>query len=182
MCEHELDIMGCQFVMPGDYTNNSFTSCDGEPAVPPGLYPLPGGGTSTFRQAFTYTANGETIRLGQTVTPAAPFSTPATSNCVTTSTIGNGLAVAQATQSAAASSGSAAAAGASGASASGSGAARSSGASRVAGATNSAGSAAAAASSGAVGAGSRSASSNGGLAGLVLSAGVVLVGGLAVLI
>ncbi|CED84034.1 hypothetical protein [Phaffia rhodozyma] len=89
MCEHELDVMGCQFVMPGDYTNNSFTSCDGEPAVPPGLYPQPDGSTSTFRQFWSHTLEGWTV--GQTVTPAGPYSTPATSNCQTFSTISNGI-------------------------------------------------------------------------------------------
>lgn len=94
-CEHELDIMGCQFVMPGDYTNNSFTSCEGDAAAPPGLYPLPGGGTSTFRQLYTGTyVDGagapQTYTVGNSITPAAPFSTPATSNCQTFTSIGNG--------------------------------------------------------------------------------------------
>ncbi|KAL7412552.1 hypothetical protein BDY24DRAFT_363153 [Mrakia frigida] len=175
-CEHELDIMGCQFVMPGDYTNNSFTSCDGEPAAPPGLYPLPGGGTSTFRQAFTYTAGTQIITLGQTVTPAAPFSTPATSNCVSTSTIANGIAVATTSAAAAASSGSArvstsgtrgASAANSQASATGTGAAASG----------------SAASTGSTGAGVKVVgASQGGLVGLLLTFGVVVVGGFAVLI
>ena len=98
MCEHELDIMGCQFVMAiGDFyqSNNSFTSCDGDAAAPPGLYPLGGGSTSTFRQRYTgtYTADGTVGQwtIGNTVTPSAPFSIPATSNCVTYSTISNGV-------------------------------------------------------------------------------------------
>lgn len=98
MCEHELDIMGCQFVMAiGDFyqSNNSFTSCDGDAAAPPGLYPLGGGSTSTFRQRYTgtYTADGTVGQwtIGNTVTPTAPFTIPATSNCVTYSTISNGV-------------------------------------------------------------------------------------------
>jgi len=98
MCEHELDIMGCQFVMAiGDFyqSNNTFTSCDGDAAAPPGLYPQGGGSTSTFRQRYTgtYTADGTVGQwtIGNTVTPTAPFSIPATSNCVTYSTISNGV-------------------------------------------------------------------------------------------
>lgn len=76
-----------QFVMPGDYTNNSFTSCEGEAAIAPGLYPQPDGSTSTFRQYFT----GPGYTVGQLVTPTAPAAIPSTSNCVTYSTIGNGV-------------------------------------------------------------------------------------------
>ena len=98
-CEHELDVMGCQFVMaiPDFYqSNNSFTSCEGEAAPPPGLYPQPDGSTSTFRQRYTgtYTApDGQTEiwKVGQTITPSAPAFYPATSNCVTYSTISNGV-------------------------------------------------------------------------------------------
>jgi hypothetical protein len=98
MCEHELDIMGCQFVMAiGDFyqSNNTFTSCEGDAAAPPGLYPLANGSTSTFRQRYTgtYTADGTVGQwtIGNTVTPTAPFTNPATSNCVTYSTISNGV-------------------------------------------------------------------------------------------
>ncbi|RSH90776.1 hypothetical protein EHS25_009951 [Saitozyma podzolica] len=98
-CEHELDIMGCQFVMAiSDFyqSNNSFTSCDGEPAAPPGLYPQADGSVSTFRQRYTgtYTDGAGATQLwtvGQTVTPSAPAFYPATSNCVTYSTISNGV-------------------------------------------------------------------------------------------
>jgi hypothetical protein len=38
MCQHTLDLMGCQFVMPGDYTEGTFTSCDGDAAYPPGKW------------------------------------------------------------------------------------------------------------------------------------------------
>lgn len=86
-CEHELDVMGCQFVMPGDYTNNSFTSCEGDAAIAPGLYPQPDGSTSTFRQYFT----GPGYTVGQLVTPTAPAAIPSTSNCVTYETVGNGI-------------------------------------------------------------------------------------------
>lgn len=86
--------MGCQFVMAIDnfyQSNNSFTSCDGAPAAPPGLYPLSNGSTSTFRQRYTgsYTNAGTVAywTVGQTVTPSAPAFYPATSNCVTYSTI-----------------------------------------------------------------------------------------------
>ncbi|WWC72504.1 uncharacterized protein I206_106466 [Kwoniella pini CBS 10737] len=97
MCQHTLDEMGCNWVMPGDYTDNSFTECDGDSAYPPGLYPLSNGSTSTFQQRYTgtYTDGSGSVGMwtqGQTVTPQTAYSTPATSNCVTYSTIGNGLA------------------------------------------------------------------------------------------
>ncbi|WWC64970.1 uncharacterized protein I303_107584 [Kwoniella dejecticola CBS 10117] len=97
-CEHELDIMGCQFVMAIEdfyQGNNSFTSCEGEPAAPPGLYPQPGGGYSTFRQRYTGTYSNEGgvgyFTVGQTVTPSSVAFYPATSNCQTYSTISNGI-------------------------------------------------------------------------------------------
>lgn len=73
--------MGCQFIMPGDYTDDSFTSCDGDAAAGPGLYPQPDGSTSTFKQLYTGTADGAPYTIGNSVTPSAPFPTPATSNC-----------------------------------------------------------------------------------------------------
>jgi hypothetical protein len=40
MCEHKLDVMGCNFVMPGNYNfNNTFESCEADVAYPPGWYP-----------------------------------------------------------------------------------------------------------------------------------------------
>ena len=98
-CEHELDVMGCAWVMaiPDFYqTNNSFTSCDGDAAIPPGLYPQSNGSTSTFRQRYTGTYTGpsgstELWTVGQTVTPSAPASYPKSSNCFTYSTISNGV-------------------------------------------------------------------------------------------
>ncbi|WVF67809.1 hypothetical protein IAT40_002570 [Kwoniella sp. CBS 6097] len=97
-CEHELDIMGCQFVMAiEDFysSNNSFTSCEGEPAAPPGHYPQSNGSTSTFKQRYTgsFTDNGSVgyWTVGQTVTPSAPAFYPKTSNCQTYSTISNGV-------------------------------------------------------------------------------------------
>ncbi|KAL1409832.1 hypothetical protein Q8F55_003831 [Vanrija albida] len=94
-CQHTLDEMGCNWIMPGDYTNNSFTECDADAAYPPGIYPQPNGQTSTFAQRYTGTfTQGGTVgffTVGQTVTPPAPYSTPASSNCVTYSTVGNGI-------------------------------------------------------------------------------------------
>ncbi|PWN50541.1 hypothetical protein IE53DRAFT_387139 [Violaceomyces palustris] len=97
-CQHTLDVMGCTFVMPGNYNDNVFESCDGDAAYPPGLYPQSDGGTSTFQQYFTgeYTANGQvysyTNGASDQITPTGAFSTPSTSNCVTVSTISNGIA------------------------------------------------------------------------------------------
>ncbi|OCF54585.1 glycoprotein [Kwoniella mangroviensis CBS 10435] len=97
-CEHELDIMGCQFVMAIEdfyQSNNTFTECEGESAAPPGLYPQPDGSYSTFRQRYTgtYTADGTVgmFTVGQTVTPSSVAFYPATSNCKTYSTISNGI-------------------------------------------------------------------------------------------
>ncbi|KAL9934084.1 hypothetical protein V8E36_007166 [Tilletia maclaganii] len=97
-CEHELDIMGCQFVMPGNYNPGQWESCEGDAAYPPGYYPQPGGSTSRFRQFFvgSYVAGGETITYTNgaedQVTPTAAFSIPATSSCTTVATIANGIA------------------------------------------------------------------------------------------
>lgn len=97
-CQHTLDEMGCAWVMPGDYTNNSFTDCKADAAAPPGVYPLAGGGESTFAQRYTLTQtqDGHLTRytIGQTVTPPAPFSTPASSECTTYTSVGNGIPIA----------------------------------------------------------------------------------------
>ncbi|CCF48733.1 hypothetical protein NDA11_000530 [Ustilago hordei] len=96
-CEHELDVMGCQFVMPGNYADNVFETCDGDSAYPPGLYPQPDGQTSTFKQFFTgqYVAGGITHAYtngaADQVTPPGAYSTPSTSNCRTTQSISNGI-------------------------------------------------------------------------------------------
>lgn len=115
-CQHTLDEMGCNWVMPGDYTNNSFTSCEADSAYPPGIYPLANGSTSTFAQRYTgtYTDGAgaiQTFTVGETVTPQTPYSTPASSNCVSYTSVGNGIAsLAFATNTVATSSGASAAA------------------------------------------------------------------------
>lgn len=97
-CQHTLDVMGCNFVMPGSYADNVFETCDGDSAYPPGLYPQGDGSTSTFEQFFTgtYVAGGTTYSYtnGQEdqTTPTAAYSLPSTSNCQTTATISNGIA------------------------------------------------------------------------------------------
>ncbi|KAJ7026986.1 hypothetical protein C8F04DRAFT_1123866 [Mycena alexandri] len=101
MCWHELDVMGCDFVMPGTYHEpGTFETCEADVAYPPGWYPTVVDGTtsfSTFAQYFTgvYTgADGQPTpyTVGDTITPDAPFSTPSSSKCVTQATISNGLA------------------------------------------------------------------------------------------
>lgn len=82
------------------YTDNSFTECDADAAYPPGIYPQPNGSTSTFAQRYTgtYTADGGSIgtfTVGYTVTPQTPYSTPASSNCKTYTSIGNGESAAR---------------------------------------------------------------------------------------
>jgi len=94
MCEHELDIMGCNFVMAIPFTGadtNGFTECDGDIAAPPGLYPQANGTTSTFRQRFTGSWNGAIHTIGNTVTPSLPAFYPKSSNCRTFSSIANGI-------------------------------------------------------------------------------------------
>jgi hypothetical protein len=97
VCQHEIDLMGCQWVMPGDYTNGTFTECQAEAALPPGWYPQSDGSVSTFHQRYTGTnsASGKTElwTIGVTVTPSAPFSTPSSSQCTTFSSVGNGIPI-----------------------------------------------------------------------------------------
>ena len=96
-CQHTLDVMGCNWVMPGNYNDGVFETCDGDSAYPPGLYPEGNGQTSTFVQYFTgvYSVNGVTYSYTNgspdESTPQVAYSTPATSNCKTTSTIANGI-------------------------------------------------------------------------------------------
>ena len=96
-CQHQLDVMGCNFVMPGNYADNVFETCDGDSAYPPGLYPDGNGQTSTFQQYYTgeYVVNGQTMTYQNgspdQVTPTAAYSTPATSNCQTTTSPANGI-------------------------------------------------------------------------------------------
>ncbi|KAE9404238.1 hypothetical protein BT96DRAFT_813783, partial [Gymnopus androsaceus JB14] len=114
MCWHELDEMGCEFVMPGNYEfNNTFETCEADVAYPPGKYPpqtllkmkltsealgwyvegVSDGTTSfsSFAQYWTGVVNGATFTVGDLVTPSTVQSIPSSSNCVTTSTISNGI-------------------------------------------------------------------------------------------
>ncbi|KAJ7171682.1 hypothetical protein C8R43DRAFT_979051 [Mycena crocata] len=104
MCWHELDEMGCQFVMPGTYNPpGTFETCDADVAYPPGWYPSVGADGSTSFSTFAQYATGvytggdgqtTSYTVGDTVTPSAPFTVPSSSNCVTTSTVANGIALA----------------------------------------------------------------------------------------
>lgn len=96
MCWHELDEMGCEFVMPGNYEfNNTFETCEADVAYPPGWYVegVSDGTTSfsSFAQYWTGVVNGATFTVGDLVTPSTVQSIPSSSNCVTTSTISNGI-------------------------------------------------------------------------------------------
>ncbi|KAH9946567.1 hypothetical protein B0H21DRAFT_693433 [Amylocystis lapponica] len=102
-CWHELDEMGCNFVMPGNYNfNGTFETCEADVAYPPGWYPegVSGGTTSfsSFAQYYTgaYAVGSSSVdyTVGDTVTPSAPYSIPSSSNCATVSTISNGVALA----------------------------------------------------------------------------------------
>lgn len=98
-CQHTLDEMGCNWVMPGDYSDNKFDTCEGDSAYPPGLYPQGNGQTSTFQQFYSsvYTApNGGGVQTfvngsPDQQTPSAAYSLPSTSSCSTVSTISNGI-------------------------------------------------------------------------------------------
>lgn len=70
-CNHIYDVMGCYWNMPANYDTGVFESCDGVDGEPMGVY-----GTSTWYQ-------------GVSPTPAA-HTAPASSNCVTTATVGTG--------------------------------------------------------------------------------------------
>ncbi|KAJ6456609.1 hypothetical protein C8R47DRAFT_187368 [Mycena vitilis] len=103
MCWHELDEMGCNFVMPGTYNAaGTFETCDADVAYPPGWYPTVVDGTTTFSTFAQYAtgvytgSDGETTSytVGDTVTPSAPATIPSSSNCVTTATIANNIALA----------------------------------------------------------------------------------------
>ena len=69
-CQHIYDVMGAYWNAPANYSAG-FESCDGDIGMLAGIY-----GTSTFRQ-------------GDPVSPD-PHPVPSSSNCVATSTIGNG--------------------------------------------------------------------------------------------
>jgi hypothetical protein len=131
MCEHKLDEVGCNFVMPGNYNfNGTFETCEADVAYPPGLYPTATvNGVpqfSTFAQFFTgvYTANGTPVSytVGTTVTPEGAYSTPSSSNCKTVTSIANGNTQIAAAATGAAGSGSASGGAAATGSASGTGA------------------------------------------------------------
>jgi len=99
MCWHELDEMGCEFVMPGIYNGPGiFETCEAEVAYPPGWYPIAtvSGSTqfSKFSQRYTGTYSNVPYTIGDTVTPSAPYSTPRSYSCSTTSTISNGIPLA----------------------------------------------------------------------------------------
>lgn len=66
-CKNTYDLMGCLWVMPGDYDTAGFTNCDANYDLPVGSYPPPG---STFVQ-------------GDPITPA-PVNAPASSQCSST--------------------------------------------------------------------------------------------------
>ncbi|EGG09751.1 uncharacterized protein MELLADRAFT_34304 [Melampsora larici-populina 98AG31] len=68
-CQHIYDVMGCFWVMPGNYNQTGFDSCDGDSLPPPGIY----NNTSTFHQ-------------GDPKTPD-PHPAASSSNCLAIQTI-----------------------------------------------------------------------------------------------
>ncbi|TFK18780.1 macrofage activating glyco protein [Coprinopsis marcescibilis] len=69
LCNHIYDVMGCWWNMPANYAANVYEECQGNPAIPMGVY-----GTSTWYQ-------------GVSPTPP-PHPAPASSSCRTLSTVG----------------------------------------------------------------------------------------------
>ncbi|WFD02936.1 hypothetical protein MOBT1_001625 [Malassezia obtusa] len=95
-CQHSLDEVGCNWIMPGDYSPDKFDSCEADPAYPPGIY-VSDGSTSSFQQYATglWTDNGvkKTYTNGSKgeKTPTAAQSQPSSSNCKVVSSISNGI-------------------------------------------------------------------------------------------
>lgn len=96
-CEHTLDEMGCNWVMPGDYSPDVFDSCEADPAYPPGIY-VENGSTSSFQQYMTglWTDNGKerTFTNGKKgqKTPSVAQSLPKSSKCTQGKSPANGIA------------------------------------------------------------------------------------------
>ncbi|KAJ7666742.1 macrophage activating glycoprotein [Mycena polygramma] len=86
---HQLDVMGCEFVMPGTQLGRitrrySSETCDADVAYPPGWYPTVVDGTTSF-STFAHRRHCDSRR---------PVFHASSSNCVTTSTIANNIALA----------------------------------------------------------------------------------------
>lgn len=97
VCQHTLDEMGCQWVMPQADPTYDFETCEADAAYPPGLYPKHNDQTtSTFQQYFTgiYTGAGGSV-IGYTNgaatqhTPAEAYSIPSSSQCHSHTSIQN---------------------------------------------------------------------------------------------
>ncbi|KAF9049350.1 hypothetical protein BDZ89DRAFT_710147 [Hymenopellis radicata] len=101
MCEHKLDEMGCNFVMPGNYISTGRTrAAKPKSRTPRGLRHRHRRHVHRLLDLCAilhgvYTANGEPVSytVGTTVTPSTAQMTPSSSNCQTTATISNGIAV-----------------------------------------------------------------------------------------
>jgi hypothetical protein len=76
-CENVFDLIGCAYNMPAAYVDNEFTSCEGELQDPAGTY-TSGGQTLTWKQPA--------ILPGDSTLPWTPR-IPASSNCVTYSSV-----------------------------------------------------------------------------------------------
>ncbi|TIB71849.1 hypothetical protein E3Q23_03609 [Wallemia mellicola] len=101
-CQHELDEMGCEYVIPMSYEDGVFDSCDADAGFPPGVYPQDGDNYSTFHQYYegTYTGGDGLVTsytVGTTVTPTGPATTPASSNCTPMPSPSHGIDIANPT-------------------------------------------------------------------------------------
>ncbi|KAG8213492.1 hypothetical protein J3R82DRAFT_12031 [Butyriboletus roseoflavus] len=74
LCQNIYDRLGCEFNAPNNAKNGTFEVCEGEDAIPPGVYVSAG-------QTLTYFQPPESLGPITTV-PYAPIA-PASSNCVT---------------------------------------------------------------------------------------------------
>ncbi|KZV90598.1 hypothetical protein EXIGLDRAFT_770653 [Exidia glandulosa HHB12029] len=107
LCQHIYDRIGCAFNAPADYTDGVFLSCLGDDQDPVGLYTLPDGSTTYYKQPAE--------SLGAVTTMPYVAKLPATSSCTTHSsaelysglpTVSGSLATSTGTSSSSSSSGS----------------------------------------------------------------------------
>lgn len=92
--QHIYDVMGCAWNMPANYAADVFESCDGESGAEVRLYPSE---LSTKQPTHTFfqpmgVYGGSTFHQGEGATPA-PHDAPSSSNCKTSSTIGNTFSI-----------------------------------------------------------------------------------------
>lgn len=84
LCSHIYDEMGCDWLMPANYTQNIFEDCEGEPAPAPGII-----GTYTFTQGDPVTPSPRNAPQSSNCQNAASPTGPAPTGAAATSSAGN---------------------------------------------------------------------------------------------